>query len=497
MIIKTDKQSIESYICDESGFCGGFADKAVVPESAQELAAVLKECSLNGTPVTVSAGGTGVTGGRVPVGGIVLSVEKFNATGGIKVVNASEAVITAGAGVAIKELKEKAKAQGWLYAPDPTEQGSFLGGNISTNASGSRGFKYGPTRNYVKRLQIAFTNGEILDIRRGEIFASKDGVLKVPFKSGMLELKLPDYKLPQIKNAAGYFNSPGMDLIDLFIGQEGTLGVVIEADVMLVPAIGRILTGIAFFKEEDNSWDFVAEIKHLSSRTKKKADKEGVDAMSLEYFDYGALELLREDYADIPKQARAAVFFEQIVGDENNDVIIDKWAKAMDKFGVPLESVWFGTTEREEKLFRDFRHRLPEKVNEIVRRNKFPKTGTDLAVPDNRFMDMLRYYRAELDSSGIRTLMFGHIGESHMHANLLPENEADYEKSKAIYLELAKTAVSVGGTVSAEHGIGKLKHRFLEIMLGKNGVLELVRLKKQLDPSVILGRANIFDEKLL
>ena len=174
-----------------------------MPENEEELAGILRECSASKTPLTVSGGGTGVTGGRVPFGGAVLSLERFNKLGNIKIINEREAVISAGAGISIKELKEKAKSEGWMYAPDPTEQGSSLGGNISTNASGSRGLKYGPTRNYVRRLRVALSNGEIIDINRGQIFAGNNGTVNIPFKSGAMELKLPDYKLPGVKNAAG------------------------------------------------------------------------------------------------------------------------------------------------------------------------------------------------------------------------------------------------------------------------------------------------------
>ena len=497
MIIKSDPELIISYTGDESGLRGGFADKVFVPENEKEIREILKSCSADKVPVTVSGGGTGVTGGRVPFGGAVISMERFNSAGEIRTLSPDAAEMTAGAGVTIKEIKEKAKAAGWMYGPDPTEQGSFLGGNISTNASGSRGLKFGPTRNYIKRIKVTLSDGETLDIERGKTFAGQDNKLKIPAGQGVIELRLPTYKLPEIKNAAGYFNKPGMDLIDLFIGHEGTLGVITEADVALMPDIKKILTGIAFFTQEIKSREFVRDVKRASAVSRRDKDAEGIDAMSLEYFDLGALDLLKDDYCDIPKGTRSAIFFEQSVSEEGNDVVIDKWANELERHGVNLGSVWFGTTEREEKLFREFRHRLPEKVNEIVRRNKFPKTGTDLAVPEDRQEEMINFYVSELESSGIRYLIFGHIGESHMHANFLPDNEKDYAKSRDIYLKLAKKAVSLGGTVSAEHGIGKLKHVFLEAMVGKAGVLEMVRLKKTLDPSGILGRGNIFDEKLL
>ena len=151
----------------------------------------------------------------------------------------------------------------------------------------------------------------------------------------------------------------------------------------------------------------------------------------------------------------------------------------------------------DQQSFREFRHALPEHVNEIVRKHRFPKTGTDIAVPDAHFEEMMRFYEATLEASGIRHLVFGHIGESHMHANLLPSTEAEFHRSKQLYLELAEKAIALGGTVSAEHGIGKLKHAFLEKMVGEKGIKEMTAVKKALDPACILGLGNIFPSAVL
>jgi len=126
-----------------------------------------------------------------------------------------------------------------------------------------------------------------------------------------------------------------------------------------------------------------------------------------------------------------------------------------------------------------------------------PKVGTDIAVPDDRFKEMFGFYKEKLTSSNINYVIFGHIGESHMHVNMLPETEEEFKKSRLVYMDFVKKAVSLGGTVSAEHGIGKLKHAFLEIMYGKDNLKQMAELKKSLDPACILGLDNIFSKELL
>ncbi|MBU1007278.1 MAG: FAD-binding oxidoreductase, partial [Candidatus Omnitrophica bacterium] len=154
-------------------------------------------------------------------------------------------------------------------------------------------------------------------------------------------------------------------------------------------------------------------------------------------------------------------------------------------------------SEKERENLKEFRHALPEMINEIVKKNKLPKVGTDIAVPEKAFPEMFRFYREKLSSSKIDHLIFGHIGESHMHVNMLPKTEEEFSQSRSVYMAFVKKAVSLGGTVSAEHGIGKLKHAYLEAMYGKKAIEEMAMLKKSLDPACILGLDNIFPKTLL
>src|SRR6266567_4214589 len=173
---------------------------------------------------------------------------------------------TTEAGVILRDLQNAVEDKGLIYPPDPTERGCFLGGNIATNASGSRTFKYGPTRNYVERLKIVLATGEVINIRRGEHHAGEDGRIAIGLPSGRaIEAKLPSYRMPRVrKHASGYFVAPGMDLIDLFIGSEGTLGVIVEAELRLLPKPVGVLSGVVFFASEDNLLAFVREARERS-----------------------------------------------------------------------------------------------------------------------------------------------------------------------------------------------------------------------------------------
>lgn len=450
---------MQSYLEDQSGLLGGHAHKVYLAENECEVAEFLMEMSKTKTPVTIAGSGTGVTGARIPFGGVVLSLERLNKIVQIKKVSQDEAFAVVQAGVRVSDLKKEADKLGWLYPPDPTEQNSFIGGNISTNASGARGFKYGSTRQYVRRLKVVLSTGAVLDMCRGVIFASAKGKLNISAEHGDIRVDLGKYKLPDIKNAAAYFNLPGMDMIDLFIGSEGTLGVIVEAELLLKPRIKKIFGGVAFFSEKEASWDFASEIRKTSFNSRKHNRVSEIDALSLEYLDNNALDLLRPDYPQIPNFAKACVMFEQDLSLADVDKVAEKWTSELEKYNVPLDKVWLGVSVSEQEMFREFRHRLPEKVNEIIRKNGFPKTGTDMAVSEKHLAELLNYYYKIAEEAGVDYLVFGHIGDCHMHANFLPRNEAEFKKCKEIYKKLVELAVKLNGTVSAERRDRQAKTR--------------------------------------
>src|SRR6185369_3340919 len=196
MLIKSDPDEIQSFLSDASHMRGGQAERVVFPENGDDVAEILRAASERKTPVTVSGAGTGTVGGRIPFAGIVLATDKLDQ---IKSVVHKEGGgrACAEAGVRLGDLQRFVESENLFYPPDPTERSCFLGGTVATNASGARTFKYGPTRNYVQRLKIALTSGDVIDIRRGEINADSSAQLEIPLGAGRsLKAQLPSYHLP-------------------------------------------------------------------------------------------------------------------------------------------------------------------------------------------------------------------------------------------------------------------------------------------------------------
>ncbi len=481
MIIKRDPDIIKSYFEDESGLMGGAADEVIYPENEKDVVNIMRDASSKKTPLTISGGGTGVTGARVPFGGKVLATDSLNK---IVDINEKNLLVTLQPGVRLSDLQKELSKKGLAYLPDPTEPNAFLGGTISTNASGAKGLKYGPTRNYVKRLRIALSTGDILDIKRGEGSVNKGKYLSLKSKNNEMKIKIPQYSMPDIKTAAGYYIKNNMDIIDLFIGGEGTLGLLLEAEIAIGKKPEGLMSFFSFFPSEKHALDFVQE-----ARSK--------NPLSLEYMDLNSLNLLRKKYPHIPDKAKAMIYFEQDYEKKTEAIVIDSWTALLEKHKSLMEKSYFADSEKEREKLKEFRHALPEMINEIVKRNKLPKVGTDIAVPREAFPEMLEFYKEKLSSTKIEFVIFGHIGESHMHVNMLPDTEKNFTKSRCVYMEFVKKAIELGGTVSAEHGIGKLKHAYLEAMYGKKALREMAMLKKSLDPACILGLDNIFSKKLL
>lgn len=498
--MKTISDEIQSFLTDSSNLEGGYAARVLLPESAEEVAEVLRTASADGTPVTVSGAGTGIVGGRVPFGGMVLATDRLNR---IKEINgnATGGRAVAEAGVMLSEFQRSVEAEGLLYPPDPTERSCYLGGSVATNASGARTFKYGPTRNYISRLKIALATGDVLDISRGQFQAGVGGHLVIPLSnSRRIEGRLPSYRMPRTrKHASGYFVAEGMDALDLFIGSEGTLGVITEVEARLLPVPENVLGGVAFFEAEENMLAFVREARQASLTTRTR-DKEGqgIDARALEYFDDESLSFLRSKFNQVPERAQGgAIFFEQEMNSVAEDELMGAWLQLLERHGALLDDSWFAIEEKDRARLTEFRHQLPVLVNEWLARHGQRKVSTDMAVPDEEFKSMLRFYKETLAESRLRHVIFGHIGDNHVHVNIMPRDEAEARAAREIYLRFVKRAISRGGTISAEHGIGKLKRDYLRLLYTEENLREMAALKRAFDPACILGRGNIFSEEIL
>jgi D-lactate dehydrogenase (cytochrome) len=496
MQVKTELDQLTNYLTDASNMPGGYAEKLFIPESAEEIAEILREANEKKIPVTISGARTGTVGGAIPFGGYVVSLERLNK---IAKIDKDTKTVIAGAGVILRDLQKAVEAEGLFYPPDPTEWSCQVGGTVATNASGSRSFKYGATRNYVNALKIVLASGDILNLRRGETVADENGVLELRTEQGnVVTAKRPTYKRPHVrKNVSGYFNHKPLDAVDLFIGSEGTLGVIAETELSLLPMPEGFFSGIVFFENESDLLAFVTDARELSFANRRSPIENSFDASLLEYFDKNALDFIRERFPEVPGNMQGAIFFEQETTAETEDILFERWNELLEKHNADVDRSWFTTSDQDREKMREFRHALPVTVNERIARYGRKKVGTDMAVPDEKFAGFLRFYKQILDASGLDYVIFGHIGDCHLHANLLPKDETEAEKARHIYGRCVAQAIMLGGTVSAEHGIGKLKRKYLDAMIGERYLNEMAELKRAFDANGILGRGNMFDVKFL
>lgn len=452
---KTDPAIIQGYLEDSSNLTGGHADGLYLPTSESEVKEVLAECQAQKIPLTISAGQTGTTGGCIPFGGWLLSTQKFNK---IISVDAKHKKAIVQPGVTLEELAKAAEREGLLYPPDPTEKSATIGGNVATNASGGRCYRFGSTRNWVKRLQIALTNGRTLELSRpGQLLS--------------FEL-VPRYQMPLTKNSAGYYSAPDMNEIDLFIGSEGTLGIVTKIEVGLVPALKETLDLVAFFPSEELAVDFVFKARATAA----------TNINFFEFFDENTLKMLRPSYPKIPSDAKAAIYLEQEEGKAED------WPE--------LGDCWLGLTTKQKEELRLFRHAIPEHINEIFKQHHQVKLATDIAVPEDKFKEMLAFYNSQLttNDSQLFWIKFGHIGDNHLHVNLIAKEQKYFTLAQELVMKFVKKAVSLGGTVSAEHGIGKIKREYLKEQYGEAGIKEIARVKRHFDPAGILNQGNLIEK---
>ncbi len=504
---------------DESKLESSGAERVFFPESTEDVVSAVREARGAGEPITLSGARTGIVGGAVPLGSRwLLSLSRMDRVLEVGFDSSSgEAFARVEAGLSLAALYENlaaldrsslpagAGAKTWQYPVDPTEPTAHLGGTVATNASGARSYRYGPTRAWVRALRVVFADGMPAEIRRGEVRA-RDGILRAPELFGERALRLPELTRPSCKCAAGYFVGPDADLVDVLVGSEGTLAVVTEAELALAPEPAELLSLMCFLPEGPGP--DAADMGLALARTLKGEAR--LSPLSIEYFGATALDLLREERASgsgekipvLPEGAGSAVFLEQPCASEGTgegelEERVAVIEEALAACGGSLEDTWVGDDAAGRERMRLLRHAVPEAVNNRIARLRrdlpsLHKVGTDLAVPDDKFHEMLRAYSEALPASGLEYVVFGHAGENHLHVNFIPRSEEELARAKALHEDLARVAVGLGGAVTAEHGIGRLKRGLLEIQYGSDGVAALRCVKDFFDPEGILNPGVMF-----
>ncbi len=538
-VFKNVSESWPDCLKDESRL-NGQADSAAFPRNEQELAAHLATAAREAVPVTVQGARTGIAGGAVPQGGRILNLGRMNRLLGLRQTDVGFA-LRAQPGLLLAEARElleqglptlgegadaaeraalaafRAGPRQW-FAPDPTETGASLGGMAAANASGARSFFYGPTRGHIESLRVVLADGAALALGR-EGPRAQGRAFELTAESGrVIRGTLPAVPQPAVKNAAGYYVRDDMALLDLFIGGEGTLGVIAELELRLLPAPTICWGALLFFPSESNALDAVERIRERQAddrmpgiqtfdpaRLGRFAD--GALA-AMELFDGGTLALLRDRKSqqpsfagglpDLPEAWQAGLYLEYHADSEAaaESALMDAVESAV-ACGGDEDAAWLATNEREMDRLKVFRHAVPEAVNLTVddRRKTEPsiaKLGTDFAVPDAELRPVFELYRDGLAQAGLDHVKFGHVGDNHVHVNLLPRDAAEYESGRALVLSWARAAVAMGGTVSAEHGIGKLKTELMAVMAGAEGLAAMRALKALFDPEGRLNPGTLF-----
>lgn len=499
-IIQGFNDSHVEYLHDESRLRGS-ADTIAFPDNEKAVRSVVSAVNAEGGSITVQGARTGIAGGAVPRGGCILNLSRLTGLGSSII---DESALMVEAGVALSEIRLAAADKKLFFPPDPTETSASIGGMIATNASGAMSFYYGATRKWIDTLRVVLADGSLLVLRRGGSCAA-GRTFSVTTEDGREFCgELPAYLMPPVKSAAGYYAADGMDLIDLFIGMEGTLGIVTGAQLRLIRAPEVVCGLTVFLPSMAAATTFVRLARSEAVNGRKGL---GTIPVAIEYFNHDTLNLLRRMKEEgmgadavpvLPPHYHTAVYLEYHGQDES---IVEEAVlaaiEAATGVGGNEDDTWYATTAHDLKPQKAFRHAVPESVNRLIgeRQRMDPgiiKLGTDMSVPDGALEAVMAMYHEDLSVSGLESVIFGHIGNNHVHVNILPRSSEEYDRGKKLYQSWARRIVGMGGSVSAEHGIGKLKTGLLAQMVGDQGIEQMRTLKRIFDPGNVLNPGVLF-----
>jgi D-lactate dehydrogenase (cytochrome) len=512
VVLPPPQEVTERRLVDAAYFPGGRADALFLPRTEGEVAAVLR----GHASVLPIGAQSSLTGGATPTGGALLATDRLDAFE----IDEARRVATCGAGVVLAKLQEAARDRGLFLAPAPTFDGATIGGMVATNAAGAATFKHGTTRAAVRALTVVLADGGVLDVERGAVVAHAEGWFEIAFLDGVVRrVPVPTYRMPDVpKCSAGYFAAPGMDLVDLVVGSEGTLGVVVQVVVDLTPRPAASLTCWLPVDDEARGIEIARRLRETSQQTWRTADPRGLDVPAIEHIDRRSLELLREDGEDakqhLPVDARAALALvfevalptpttsdealEQLADADGADAPLRRLVRLLGDDAANLEAALPGETSKARSIYA-LREAVPMCVNHRVRDARLRDPGVqkvagDFVVPWDRFAESIALYRATFARRGLDHAIWGHISDGNVHPNVLPRNAADVAAGKEALLEIGAAVVRMGGAPLAEHGVGRnpVKQEMVRLLHGDAGVEEMRAVKRALDPAWKLAPSVIF-----
>jgi D-lactate dehydrogenase (cytochrome) len=515
--IGRDADVLAAHLEDAAHYPGGFAAGLATPASEAEVAALLRSAAA----VLPIGAQSSLTGGATPRGEVLLSTSHLNRVPAI-----GDDWVRAEAGVSLVELDAALARAGKYYAPVPTFTGAFVGGIVATNAAGATTFKYGTTRDWVRAITIVLPNGDVLDVERGTTFAD-NGAFELELSDRAVRIQVPPYGMPAVpKVSAGYFAAPHMDLIDLFIGSEGTLGVITAVTLRVLPMRPAHCLALVPFDDADAALRFVATLRNAARDTWCRRDPAGLDVAAIEHMDARCLALLREDGQDrasgvrippntamallvtleLPASTTSAQAFDDIGRARESgapDTPLIRFCRALDDAGV-LDRVDIavpGDHAREQQLLA-LREAVPAGVNARVGRAKqtvdarIAKTAADMIVPFERLGELLKIYDDEFRRRGLDAAVWGHISDGNLHPNVIPRSMADVESGREAILAFGREVMRLGGSPLAEHGVGRnaVKQQLLRDMYGDGGIDAMRAVKRAIDPEWKMAPGVVFDK---
>lgn len=482
---------------DESRMSAPEVASVAEPTTVDDLRRVLRWHADHGHAVTVSGARTGVAGGAVPAPNThLVSVARLRGVIALDLVS-HPATVRVRAGTTLRELESElaSRARDFALPLDPTEAAASVGGMVATNAAGARALRYGATRDWVVGLTVELASGRTVELRRA-VDCAPDGQVTLVDGDETRAVRLSPIAKPPTKNAIGYGFTSGGDLVDLFIGSEGTLGVVSDVTFRLMPVTESRLAFLQCLATPAQAFALVAALRADTS----------LRTTALEFLDARSHELARE--TGKPEVARVlayappgscSVFAEFGYDDEAGlETMVERVLAHVAAAGGDEAAGLAGTDDQVLHDIRAFRHAVPERVNATIarRREQHPalhKIATDMAVRDEDLQWVYELYSSRLTAEGLDHAIFGHAGNNHFHVNILPKDDAELARAKAIYQEFAAAVVARGGCVSAEHGIGRIKKHFLSVQYDAATLDTMRAIKRWLDPGWRLNPGVLID----
>lgn len=417
-------------------------DAVIAPRNTKEVAEIAKICNEYRIPIVPRGSGTNLCAGTCPVeGGIVLL---FNHMNRILEIDEENLTATVQPGVVTLDLAKAVEEKGLFYPPDPGSMKiSTIGGNISENSGGLRGLKYGVTRDYVLGLEVVLANGDV--IRTGGKLA---------------------------KDVAGY------DLTRLFVGSEGTLGIVTEATLKLIPMPEAKQTMLALYQDLE-----------AAARSVSKIIANKIIPVTLEFLDQPTLEVV-EDFARIglPTDVKAVLLIEQ---DGPKEVVERDMKKMADICRAEQAvSVQLARSEEEAEALRTARRAALS----ALARLKPTTILEDATVPRSEIAKMVKAINEIAEKYQLKICTFGHAGDGNLHPTCPTDarNREEMERVERAFEEIFAKAIELGGTITGEHGVGVMKAPYLEWKLGPAGIAAMKAVKQALDPNNIMNPGKVF-----